>query len=96
MVSKEYDLMIRCPGAQDFCSGKIGLLSRLSKLRWPLAWLVVCRNPIDVDLNFTVDLGTVLSVGALYWARNGLLGFRNLNDCSSKDAENKYNVFRLI
>ncbi len=35
-------------------------LSRLSKLRWPLAWLVVCRNPIDVDLNFTVDLGTVL------------------------------------
>ncbi len=35
-------------------------LSRLSKLRWPLAWLMVCRNPIDVDLNFTVDLGTVL------------------------------------
>ena len=35
-------------------------LSRLNKLRWPLAWLVVCRNPIDVDLNFTVDLGTVL------------------------------------
>ena len=30
------------------------------KLRWPLDWLVVCRNPIDVDLNFTVDRGTVL------------------------------------
>ena len=56
-------------------------LSKLSKLRWPFAWLVVCRNPIDVDLNFTVDRGTMLSVGALYWKRNGLLGFRNVNDC---------------
>jgi hypothetical protein len=35
-------------------------LSKLNKLRWPLDWLVVCRNPIDVDLNFTVDRGTVL------------------------------------
>ena len=42
------------------------------------------------------DLAQCCSVGALYWARNGFLGFRNLNDCSSKDAENKYNVFRLI
>ena len=53
-------------------------LSKLSKLRWPFAWLVVCRNLIDVDLNFTVERGTV---GSLYWARNGVLGFRNLNDC---------------
>ena len=67
-------------------------LSKLSKLRWPLAWPMVCRNPIDVDVNFTVDRGTALSVGALYWQRNGLLGFKNLNDSSSTDAENKCNV----
>ena len=68
------------------------LKEKLSKLKWPLAWPMVCRNPIDVDVNFTVDRGTVLSVGALYWQRNGLLGFKNLNDSSSTDAENKYNV----
>jgi hypothetical protein len=80
-------------------------LSRLIKLRWPLAWLVVCRNPIDVNRRTVVvddnnsrfdDLAQCCSVGALHWKRSGFLGFRNLNDCSSKDAGNKYNVFRLI
>jgi hypothetical protein len=61
------------------------------KLRWLLAWLTVCRNPIDVDWRTVVvddnnsrfdDLTQCFSVGALYWKRSGLLGFRNLNNCS--------------
>ena len=62
-------------------------LSRLSKLRWPLAWLVVCRNPIDVDWRIVVvgdnnsrfdDLAQCCSVGTLYWKRSGLFGVQKI------------------
>ena len=57
-------------------------------------WFVETRLMSTWTLRLTV--AQCFSVGSLYWARNGVLGFRNLNDCSSTDAENKYNVFRLI
>ena len=68
MVPKDFDFMTCCPVFRISALERVDdsgnllkeKLSKLSKLRWPLAWLVVCRNPIDVDLNFTVDRGTVL------------------------------------
>ncbi len=53
--------------------------------------LLICGNPIDVDRRTVVvddnslrfdDLAQCFSVGALNWKRNGLFGFKNLNDCS--------------
>jgi hypothetical protein len=66
---------------------RVDYSSKLRKLRWPLAWLKVCQNPIDVDWRTVVvddnnsrfdDLAQCCSVGTLYWKRSGLFGVQKI------------------